>query len=301
MRNLQLISALTGILALHPEKGVGALPLLEKALADPSFVSKASADDDKEFTADLPFLSNLHYVSEFGWATPPEAAAPGSIAVIAIQDIITRYDGWWWAGTYTKADLLARSLAHPNIEGAILFFDSPGGEASAPEVIQSVLRTAQKPVHAYVDGLCASAAYEIAASCKSITARSAYSYIGSIGTFTTVYDLKGYYERMGVKILEIYAQKSDLKNQEILEALKGNEKPLQARIDELNELFLASVRQDRGSLITDQDAYRGKLYSAPDALSAGLIDQLGSIDMVIDAVRRDAGTITSSTKKLIVC
>jgi ClpP class serine protease len=301
MRNIHIISALAGILAIHREKALNYLPLLDKALKEPAAVSKVTEAEDKDLTVNLPFLSNLYYVSEFGYAAPPENASPGSVAVIGFTDIITRHDGWWWSGMYTKADLVQRALQNPNIEGVILYFDTPGGEASAPDVIQPVIRGAQKPIHSYVDGLCASAAYEIAAGSKSITARSAFSYVGSIGTFTTIADYKGYWEKNGIKIIELYADDSDLKNFETRELLENdNIEPLQARINELNDLFIASVKQDRGNLITDPKAYRGLLYNANAAISGGLIDGIDSLDALMQSIKGTTSSY-SSNQTYIIC
>jgi ClpP class serine protease len=297
MRNIRLISALTGILAMHPDRVQAYLPLLEKAIADPNGEDNV-LDFTTAFSLPRDLMSSVHFISEFGEASPPEAAKPGDIAVIAFNNVITRHDYWYWSGVYTKHALLERALANTNIKGVILLFDSPGGEASAPDIIQATIRNATKPIHGYVDGLCASAAYEIAASCKSIYARSEFSEIGSIGTFTSLADWTGYYERIGVKLIEIYASASELKNVEVREAIKGNLEPLQKRIDQLNDLFIASIQEDRGDSIKDPDAYKGKIYSASEALKAGLIDAIRPFEHFVQLFK---GTTSNTSKKLIIC
>lgn len=292
MNSIRFITAMTGILAMRQESALAYLPLFDKAISSPLETTAV-----RDFTYGYQFSKQLFYVSEFGEAAPPELAKPGDIAVISFSSMITRHDYWYWSGVYTKNDLLQRALSNPNIKGVILVFDSPGGEASAPDIIQSTIRKATKPIYAYVDGLCASAAYEIAASAKSITARSEFSEIGSIGTFTSLADWKGYYEKKGVKLIEVYATASEFKNYEVRQALAGNLEPLQKRIDELNNLFIASVKQDRGALIQDADAFKGKIYSASAAKKSGLIDDIAPLDMVANTI----GSFTKTSKKLIIC
>ncbi|MCP5326777.1 MAG: S49 family peptidase [Oceanospirillaceae bacterium] len=239
---------------------------------------------DRELECDARIsASGVYVVSEYGEAAPPENAPEGSIAIISLSGVVTKYDqgSRGTAGTITKNDLLARALANPNITGVILLMDSPGGQAGAGERMVQTIRKADKPVIGVIDGMACSAMYEIAAACTEIYCVDQMSKAGSVGTFVTVADYSKQLEQMGIKLLELYATDSTQKNIEVREALAGKPEKLQAYVDEINAIFLASVKESRGEKITDPDAYKGKAYTAKAAEAAGLIDGIATMDQVI--------------------
>ncbi|MBP9704632.1 MAG: S49 family peptidase [Chitinophagales bacterium] len=244
------------------------------------------------------YNSDVSVISEFGGQFSPEMAE--GIAIIGFTDVITKHDRSG-SGTIRKADLLQRALANDKVEGVILFFDSPGGMASAPEVMLDVIRNSTKPINAYVDGYCASAAYEIAAACNNIYVKSNYSTVGSIGTYGGYSDFKGILTGFGAKIEDVYATVSTLKNIEIREALKGNTEHMQARVDEFNDMFLASVKMDRGERITDADAFKGKAYLGEAAVKAGLADGIRNLDAVVSEMLAGRSASAEGVKKLVFC
>jgi len=206
----------------------------------------------------------------------------GSIAVVPIRSEIMKYDQFCGPrGTQSLTADIRSADADPNISGIVLVIDSPGGQASGTDLLADAIRSASKPVVAYVEGLAASAAYWIASAADRIIASSEMDRVGSIGTMLFFADLKPYWEKQGVKFHEFYATASVDKNREFNQILDGNYEPYtRSTLDRINGQFLSAVRQNRP--VVDDSALTGKLYFSADAISMGLIDQIGTFE---DALR----------------
>lgn len=294
-----LSSILFGVWAIEETRAQGYLPLIESSLFD----KKDKFPDEEEQTDKLPAIKQSrmisgspYFVSKYGEAAPPEKAPMNSIAIISMLDVVTKYDQYCGdSGMITKTDLLNRCFQSKNIAGVVVYCDSPGGEASAPERFANAVRNRNKPVIGFVDGLCASAAYRALSPCDELIASSGDDEIGSIGTYITFLDFKEYYEQKGIKIHEIYASRSTAKNIEFREALEGKYDKLRAMIDKINDGFIASVDADRGSKIKGDQCYNGKLHFAESAIAAGLIDSVNTFEHAINRAHE-----LSTSKKTII-
>ena len=287
MRHKLLVSALNEVWALMPEKAMGYLPLIEKAL---NGNIEFDAEKPRDFISSTSFnaLASPYFISEFGEANPVSNAPDNSISVISFNDVITKYDGWCSAGTITKSALLLEADKNDKILAHVLKFDTPGGEATAPEVMIDAIKICTKPVYAYVTGLCASAGYGIASACKGIYLSGKMNQLGSIGTFSTILDYSKNLEARGIKLIEVYAKQSTNKNIEVREALDGKPEKLQARLTEMQSVFEGYTREFRDNLIIDQEAYTGKIYLSEAAVAAGLADGISSFESFIAMVENDA-------------
>ncbi len=107
-------------------------------------------------------------------------------------------------GGYSTVDARRqlRAMAADERVGAILLhIDSPGGHvAGTKELADDVAAVDQtKPVHAYIEDAGASAAYWVASQARTIAA-NAMAMVGSLGTFTVLYDLSKAAEMEGVQV-----------------------------------------------------------------------------------------------------
>ena len=85
----------------------------------------------------------------------------------------------------------------------LLRFNSPGGVASGvPELAAWLAAQTAKPVYAYADGLCASAAYYLAAATGRVYA-PATATVGSIGVICRHMDWSGFLEKCGVRVTHL--------------------------------------------------------------------------------------------------
>ncbi len=210
-----------------------------------------------------------------------ESIPSGSIAVIPIRSEIMKYDQECGPrGTMSIMDEIDAVNKNPNISGILLLIDSPGGQVSATDLLAEKIRTSPKPVVAYVEGLCASAALWIAAGSDKIFASSDLDRIGSIGVMLAFADLKPYYEKLGVKFHEFTATLSTDKNKEFKDVLSGNYESYRTEVlDKINEKFIAHIKQCRPAV--SEDALSGKMFFAQDAIAAGLLDEIGSFQSAV--------------------
>lgn len=221
----------------------------------------------------------IHY-TDYNWAYYQEAAQPNSIAVLTIKGVI--YD--YYAEYLTmKLSLL---YADKNVVGLIIKMNSPGGAADAGYRIADALMNAPIPTWCHIEyGQASSAGYMIGCSCDGVSASRTNDRVGSIGTYISYQDWSKYYQKMGVVSKDIYADQSTEKNLEGREAAKGNFKPLETYVSNEAQAFIDYVKARRPDLKTDtMDPFKGKVFSATDALSIGLIDSIGTIKEVVSSI-----------------
>ncbi len=167
------------------------------------------------------------------------ASIRDGVAVIKVSGPLFRYANLMTqiCGV-TSYELLAqdfnKAVQNPNIKGILLDIDSPGGEVNGCSELSDMIYQARgtKPIIAYASGACCSGAYWIASACdKILTADTAI--LGSIG------------------VVSIFEKDDEDKTIEIVSSQSPNKRPdinteegkakIQARVDELAEVFIAKV------------------------------------------------------------
>ena len=231
------------------------------------------------------FPNDVLSVSSNSTGITPENAPQGSIAIINIANAITKQDQECGpAGMKTKSDLLKRCYANDNINSVVLVIDSGGGQGMAMRLMAETISQKNKPVGAFIDDNCCSAAYGIASGCDFIVANSNRAQIGSIGTYITIADYTEKFKQMGVNLIEIYASASTDKNKEFFDAIQGNPEPIRAIANQFNEHFLSLIESNRtDKLKSDRTVWgTGKVYFAEKALELGLIDGIDTLENFIN-------------------
>jgi signal peptide peptidase SppA len=230
--------------------------------------------------------SSLFYISEFGIDANPDNAPEGSIAVMSISGVITKYDQFCGnAGMLTKAALFDKAMANPNINGVILSFDTGGGDGMATELFSTKIKNATKPVVAYINGTAASAGYWLASSAEHIVIDGQTSEVGSIGTYVTIRDFKDRLKAMGITERRIYAPASKLKNKAYEDALKGEDTAMLEDLTTFNSFFIEAVKANRTTkLSNNKEIFQGAMFYANDALANGLVDQIGTFDDAVSYI-----------------
>jgi len=186
-------------------------------------------------------------------ADAPTTQMVGSVAVLPILGVlqqkaswVTRYMGW------TATEILERdvkaAIADSQVKGVILYCDSPGGVAVGNEEVARTIFQArgQKPIVAFVRGLCASAAYYLASAADRIVAGPS-STIGSIGTIWVHAEYSKLFAAMGIGVNVLrHGENKGIGN--IYEPLTPAARAkLQKWIDDYGNQFEASVARGRGS------------------------------------------------------
>ncbi|WP_281671862.1 S49 family peptidase [Rikenella microfusus] len=190
------------------------------------------------------------------------------------------YDwGYGWREMFSTTGFLNNLKAAdalPNVLAHFLHINSGGGIAWLLDVAAAAMRECKKPIYAFIEYQCCSAAYYLASQATVIKAFTRNDTIGSIGTMVSGINLDGYYEQLGIKVVEAYATRSDLKNKKENDLLAGKpEEFITTRLDPLQQQFETNVRAGRpqlNDLSDDHPVFRGETFFASEAQELGLID-----------------------------
>jgi protease IV len=174
----------------------------------------------------------------------------------------------------------------------MLFINSPGGGVyQADEVYLALVnykKTTGRPVYAYLGPLAASGGYYIACAADSICANR-NTLTGSIGVIAgQSIDMTGLLNKIGVKATTITAGKN--KNMfNFNEPLSPEQKAIMQSVaddayDQFTGIVAESRKMDISSVKTLAD---GRIYTAHQAVSNGLIDRICSWDDAIATLEHD--------------
>jgi protease-4 len=206
------------------------------------------------------------------------------IALVEVSGFIASESGFWTLlGGTSVADVqqkLQLAAADSRVRAVVLRINSPGGEASASDLIyQEVLRFRErsgKPVVAALMGTAASGGYYTALSADCIVA-SPTTITGSVGVIMDLINMEKLYGKLGLQPVVIKSgEKKDIgsptrpmtpEEREILQGLN------RALFDQ----FLAKVRERRPTMDEQQlkTISDGRVVSAQEALQLNLVDRVG--------------------------
>ena len=199
-------------------------------------------------------------------------------AQIEIVGEMTRYGNECAYGAEDYARMLDSANENSNIKGIILKVDGPGGAVSAIAPFLDFKSRAKKPIIALANTACSLHYWMISALADKIIAENTISArFGSIGVMCTIADMKGAYEKEGIKLHEIYAPESSHKNESFRLALEGKYDMIKE--EELSPMavkFQNAVRKNRPNLKEKTGVLTGKTFFAEEAKELGLIDAIGS-------------------------
>ena len=219
------------------------------------------------------------------------SAAP-ALGVIIAQGAIM--DGPGIAGSIGADDMIQRIRSAKNdesIRALILRVDSPGGSAFASELIRQELEAFQRtgrPVVASFASVAASGGYWISATSDKIVSE-ARTITGSIGIFGLIPTAQRALEKIGVNLDGVGTTPYTLDGP-LTGLSKETSNLLQQTIEHGYEQFIGLVAQGRGMTIEDVDAIaQGRVWHGEKALSLGLVDELGDIEVAASVTAELAG------------
>ena len=194
---------------------------------------------------------------------------------------------------------LDRAASDNRVKAAVLRINSPGGGVTASDLMYAEVlrfkRQTDKPVVAALMDVAASGGYYIACAADHILAHPT-TVTGSIGVIMITPDFSGTMQKLGVRANII--KSADLKDagSPFREMNERDRAVFQNIIDAMYARFLEVVALGRPQLEPDRIRLLadGRVYFAPDALAAGLIDDLGSLDEAVAAAKKMAGLVDES-------
>ena len=206
------------------------------------------------------------------------------IAVVVAKGSII--DGTQQAGTIggdSTARLLRKARLNDDVKAVVFQIDSPGGSASASEVIRQEvleLQKAGKPVVVSMSTYAASGGYWIAAGADRIFA-SPSTITGSIGVFGMFMTYEKSLSHLGVNTDGVGT--TEMAGFSALRPLPDQfGQIIQYSVENTYSKFLNIVSNGRDLNIDAVDEIaQGRVWIGTDALELGLVDELGSLDDAI--------------------
>jgi len=191
-------------------------------------------------------------------------------------------------------EALDRAGKDDDVAGLLLRIRSPGGTVAASETlyheIQRWKQENQKPVIAYMQGLATSGGYYVAMAGDRVIAHPT-SVTGSIGVIMTGVNLSGLMERFGIANQSFKSGPFKDAGSPLRPMRPEERAQLQSVIDDLQARFIEVVAQGRPGLgrAAIQGLADGRIFSANQALKAGLVDQVGHLEEAIEVAEKLAG------------
>lgn len=199
----------------------------------------------------------------------------------------------WWSYWQTYEDL-ARDfklvLDDASVRAVVLKFDSPGGECAGLNETVAIMRAMKaksgKPVIAYVDEACYSAAYALAMVCDEIYLPESGG-VGSIGVITALCDVTKMNEKQGLRVEVIASGTKKTDGHPAVAISEGAIKRTRRAVDKLAASFFDLVAGARGLSVEAVAGYQAGTFMGEDAVSAGLADGVMSLHDCLTFTRNE--------------
>jgi protease IV len=190
---------------------------------------------------------------------------------------------------------LKKASEDPRIKGVILRLDTPGGEVTATDILYTEILEFKKktnlPVVGLMMGVAASGGYYVASACDFIIAHPS-TITGSIGVISIFPDFHQLMDQLGIQVNVIKSGKMKDAGSSFKELSPKEKDIFQEIVDELHQKFLDAVYRNRQSFISREkleELADGRVYTASQALSLKLIDEIGYFDKAENKINQIAG------------
>ena len=206
--------------------------------------------------------------------SPKPKLAAGQIGVFGVLG----QNDWFADSDYSDIRAsVKRAASDPNVKSIDLIFDSPGGACTGLPETADVIRDAGKikPTRAFVTGIAASAAYWLASQCSTISLTPSGE-VGSVGVLDIHADVTGALDKSGVKVTAISSTPEKTERAPFNPLSDEARAHMQKGVNAWYGDFLSAVRRGRGARVSPTGTYgNGRMLSAKEALSSGLVDFIG--------------------------
>ncbi len=193
---------------------------------------------------------------------------------------------------------LDKAREDPEIRALLLRIDSPGGTATASDVVyREILRFKREsdvPVIAHFLGMAASGGYYVAMAADSLVANPT-SITGSIGVIFVGVSVAGLMEKLGIENQTLTAGVHKDAGSPLRRMTPEERDHIQTVLDDLQDRFREVVATGRPELDGGRIAALadGSIYSAAQARAHGLIDEIGDLEEAVALAERWAGLQSS--------
>jgi len=262
----------------------------------------------KQIDTDFSGLGGLMKLIElFSGGKPSEkGGAKAKIAVVyAVGPIVEGKPSSDWfgeeaVGSTTMIENLRKAAENSKVVAVVLRIDSPGGSATASDLIWRETVRMKKPLLASMGDVAASGGYYIAMGARKIIAEPG-TLTGSIGVIGGKLVMRGLYDKIGIT-------SEVLSRGKLSGAFSSNQpftpderKVLTEMLADMYGQFVAKAAQGRKMSRSRLDELaQGRVYTGRMAKGLGLVDELGTLaDAVVEA-KRAAGLKPDAEVDLLI-
>lgn len=268
------------------------LPTLTEHLAK-SYGASVVWDDEivSEPESQLGDMSNPFALLQALSREPNVETTGATIAVLHIEGEIVDGDssgggifgGGSSVGSRDVRNAIEDILADDNIKAVLVRIDSPGGSATASEVMwQGLSRlAASKPVWASVGGMAASGGYYVASAVDKVYVNPS-SIVGSIGVVGGKISPEGLFKKFHINVVSRgRGPRATLFDSH---AWTADETAIvREKMNRTYEQFTARVAAGRKGIDLAETA-EGRLFTGADAIGLKMADRVGTMDDAIEAL-----------------
>jgi len=223
------------------------------------------------------------------------------IAVISLNGTIQEGSGvsFWGGSAITPDDVrinLKKASADVMVRAIVIRVNSPGGDPAACQEIVYEMERVKKPIVISMRSMATSGGYYISAKADKIVALPS-TLTGSIGVITQIPDLKGLFDKIGVRMEILKAGKYKDMYAGMRELTVEEKGLVQKNTDQIYEQFIDVVVEGRNM---DRQKVRelanGQIYTGMEAKDLGLVDEIGDLQKAVDIAAGLAGIQSPQTE-----
>lgn len=236
-----------------------------------------------------------HTLSIAKYAQTCQQTGSDQIAVIYAEGNVQSGQGQGY-GTGVYGDAIASALdkaaKNDKVKAIVLRVNSPGGVATASEVMtDAVIRAKKKkPVVVSMGDLAASAGYEMSCMATKIVAQPT-TITGSIGVFGTIPEVGTMLsKKLGITTDTVQTNANSTALSTMRPLSPTARALMQQNVEDFYVTFTSRVAEGRQLPKTFVDSIaRGRVWTGRDALQLGLVDTLGGLPLAIELAAQEAG------------
>ncbi|HMK44519.1 MAG TPA: signal peptide peptidase SppA [Dissulfurispiraceae bacterium] len=229
------------------------------------------------------FLLTLFLLSVFVTLVQKDVGLKDRIALVRIEGPLV--DG------KAAIDEIKEYVKDKSIKAIVVRINSPGGGVVPSQEIHDEIKKAvqTKKVVVSMGSVAASGGYYISAPASRIIANPG-TITGSIGVIMQIPNLKGLFEKLGVKADVVKSGK----HKEMASIFRGigdeERKIVQGVMDDVHEQFIVAVAEGRKMPVeTVRELADGRIYSGNQARQIGLVDELGDLEYAVSVTAKMVG------------
>ena len=265
------------------QKLVDQVAYFDEVVADFKELTEETDEEDKLFRQ--MGVKSYAKTSDVIKASQGDIKSDNEIAIIYAEGAIVEGQG---VGGEVGGDRIAKQLQKirfdEDVKAVVLRVNSPGGSATASEVISreiELIQAEEIPVIISMGNLAASGGYWISATGDKILAEP-NTITGSIGVFGVLFNVQEIANENGITWDSVKTGKFADLTSNIRPKTPEELAQIQKMVDLVYERFITRVAESRGlSKARVQEIAQGRVWSGLDAKEIGLVDELGGIEDAI--------------------